>query len=427
MTSVRIEESPSPRLDWRTKGLPPAAEGLTGEEIGALNLDLLAGDLMMPVGLLREAAVRHNIAAMQAFADRNGARLCPHGKTSMSPELFRMQLDAGAWGLTAATAHHVRVYRRLGIRRILLGNSLAGRADIDFVLAELAADPVFDFYALVDSPEAVGRLAAAARAGGLLRPVQLLIECGVEGGRAGVRTSEGAVALARRIRDSSPWLALRGVETFEGIHQTRRDARAEASDMIDRTLIAAHDIAGEGLFDASGPVLLSAGGSAFLDLCAAKLPSELGGRPVERVIRPGCYVTHDHGLYARLTEPEGQRPVGMPELEPALEVWGTVLSTPEPGLAIVGVGKRDVAHDVEPPLPLWRHSPGASAPEPLTQGEVTALWDQHLGLEIPSGLLAVGDLVGFGISHPCATFDRWTALLTIDDSWGVTGAVRTLF
>ena len=414
-------------FDWRTKGLPPAAEGLTGEEIGALGLNLFEGDLLMPVALLRERALHRNIAAMQAFADRNGARLCPHGKTSMSPELFRMQLDAGAWGLTAATAHHVRAYRRLGIPRILLGNGLIGRADIDFVLGEVAADPEFDFYALVDSPEGVDLLASAARQAALPRPVQLLIECGAEGGRAGVRTTELAVALARRIREASPWLALRGVETFEGIHQTRRDARAEAADMIDRTLIAAHDIAGEGLFDARGPVLLSAGGSAFLELCVARLPAELSGLRVERVLRPGCYVTHDHGLYARLTQPDGQRPAGLPELEAALEVWGLVLSRPEPGLAIVGVGKRDAGADVEPPIPLWRYRPGSDGPEPLPALKVGALWDQHLGLEAPPGLIAVGDLIGFGISHPCATFDRWTALLLADEDYRVTGAITTLF
>jgi D-serine dehydratase len=167
-------------------------------------------------------------------------------------------------------------------------------------------------------------------------------------------------------------------------------------------------------------VLLSAGGSAFLDFCAAKLPDAIAGRPVERVIRPGCYVSHDHGLYAALTR--------VPELRPALEVWGAVLSVPEPGLAIVGVGKRDVAHDAGPPLPLLVHRAGAArSPRPADGMAVESLWDQHLSLAAPAGALRVGDLVGFGISHPCATFDRWTALLTVDEGYRVTGAVTTLF
>jgi D-serine dehydratase len=416
----------SPALDWRTKGLPPAAEGCTPETIGRLGLNLLAGDLMLPAAVLRETALKHNIAAMQAFADRNGVHLCPHGKTSMSPELFAMQLETGAWGMTAATAHHVRVYRRLGINRVFLANELAGAADIAFILDEIARDAEFDFYALADSIEGAALLAEAAKQVRCPRPVQLLIETGVAGGRAGVRDAAAALALARQIKASEPWLTLRGVETFEGVRQTRDQARIEAADMIDLALVAAHDIAAEGLF-AEGPVMLTAGGSAFLDLCAAKLPGDLGGRPVERVIRPGCYVTQDHGLYQRLTQPDGRPLPGLPALAPALEVWGAVLSVPEPGLAVIGVGKRDVSYDVEPPLPAWRSRPSDTAPAPVHGMKVIGLWDQHLSLAMEPGQLAVGDMVGFGISHPCATFDRWQALLLVDDAYRITGAVTTLF
>ena len=55
------------------------------------------------------------------------------------------------------------------------------------------------------------------------------------------------------------------------------------------------------------------------------------------------------------------------------------------------------------------------------------MWDQHLSLRDPPGILSVGDLVGFGISHPCATFDRWRALFRIDSAYRVTGTVTTLF
>ncbi|WP_206185413.1 alanine racemase [Sphingosinicella sp. CPCC 101087] len=413
-------------LDWRTKGLPPSAEGLTGPEIGRLGLSLLAGDLMMPSAIIREEALADNIREMQAFADRNGALLCPHGKTSMSPELLRRQLEAGAWGITAATAHHVRVYRRLGIERILLANQLVGRTDLDFVISEIARDPSFDFFCLVDSADGAALLVEAVERVASARPVQVLIETGLEGGRSGVRSTAEALALARAVA-AQPRLALRGVETFEGIRQARPDARLEAADMIDLALIAAHDIAAEGLF-AEGEVLISAGGSGFLDLCAAKLPGRIGGQPVRRVIRPGCYVTHDSGLYARLTGPGGSRLPGLPKLEHALEVWGTVLSLPEPRLAIVGAGKRDLSYDVEPPRPLWVHRPpGEGPPNEATDMTVVAMWDQHLSLSAPDGRLAVGDLVGFGISHPCATFDRWTALLTVDGAHRVTGAVTTLF
>ena len=218
------------RLDWRCKGSPAGTEGLTSDEIGGLGLRLTR-DMMLPVAILRDSALAHNIAAMQSFADRIGARLCPHGKTSMSPELFAMQIAAGAWGMTAATAHHVRVYRRLGIGRVLLANQPVAPADLDWIVAELARDPGFDFYCLADSADIAQRLAAAAERGGLERPIQILIETGAPQGRSGTRNVADALAVARAV-SAAPQLALRGVETFEGIRQTRRGARTEAAAMI---------------------------------------------------------------------------------------------------------------------------------------------------------------------------------------------------
>jgi D-serine deaminase-like pyridoxal phosphate-dependent protein len=170
-------------------------------------------------------------------------------------------------------------------------------------------------------------------------------------------------------------------------------------------------------------LLLSAGGSAFLELCAAQLPSAMAGRAVEKIIRPGCYVTHDHGLYDGLVRP-GM--AGVPALRPAIEVWGAVQSLPEPGLAIVGIGKRDVSHDAGLPRPVRvrRRDAGEGSAAGL---ETIALWDQHASLACRQRALGVGDLVGFGISHPCATFDRWRVLFTADEADRISGFVTTIF
>ena len=134
-------------------------------------------------------------------------------------------------------------------------------------------------------------------------------------------------------------------------------------------------------------------------------------------------MTHDHGLYDALVRPG---PAGVPRLEPALEVWAAVQSLPEPGIAIAGLGKRDVSHDAGLPLPIRVYRPGAGGRS--AAGLTTlALWDQHARLACPPGALAVGDLVGFGISHPCTTFDRWRALFTVDGADRITGAITTIF
>jgi D-serine dehydratase len=192
--------------------------------------------------------------------------------------------------------------------------------------------------------------------------------------------------------------------------------------MIGLAVSAAEAIAGEGLL-AEGPLILSAGGSAFLDLCAAGLPSELAGHEVEKVIRPGCYVTHDHGVYQATVRPGLH---GVPRLQPALEVWAVVQSLPEPGLAIVSLGKRDVSYDAGLPRPVRVHRPGEGE-RPFAGLSTVTLWDQHARLACAPGALRVGDLIGFGISHPCATFDRWRALFLADETDRITGAVTTIF
>jgi len=104
-----------------------------------------------------------------------------------------------------------------------------------------------------------------------------------------------------------------------------------------------------------------------------------------------------------------------------------VVSRPEPGLALLNAGRRDVSHDAGLPMPLRGHSADGVHVD-LSTATVTALSDQHAFLQVPpDNPLAVGDLVGLGISHPCTTLDRWRLLLLVDDDYDVVGSARTYF
>lgn len=414
--------------DWRHKGLPTRAEGGSLAALATLDIDVLRGDCLYPVAILKESALAHNSAWMQRFLALTGALFCPHGKTTMSPELFARQLADGAWGITAATASHVRTYRHFGIGRIFLANQLVGRGNISFVLDELARDPTFDCYALVDSIEGVALLAEAARARSIGRPINLLVEIGALGGRTGVRDHATGLAVARAVAAAAPFLALRGVEAFEGIFQSGDADPAPVESMLDRLIALARACADEKLI-APGDLILSAGGSGFFDLCADRL-ANAGLAAAKVILRSGCYITHDHGLYDRLFAQISARRPDLPTdgLRPALEVWSVVQSTPEPGRVIAALGKRDIGHDVEMPRPLWWFREGVhDAPQPMPPDyAVPALYDQHAFVDGPD-LLRVGDLIGFGVSHPCTTFDKWRMLFTVDDAYRVTGAVTTWF
>jgi D-serine dehydratase len=418
-------------VDGQTKGFPQGHPPLRLGEIGRQGWSLLDGWLDMPLALLKASALDANAAWMSEFLRRSGASLCPHGKTTMAPQLFHRQIALGAWGITLATPHQVRIAHQFGIKRILLGNQLVAPGAIEWIQGVLDADPELDFTCLVDSLESVQRLGEAARG---RRPIPVLLEVGIPGGRAGARDAESALAVARAVK-SAKRLRLRGVECFEGIVMSPDPAtdQARVEAWLDNVGEIAKRCAAEDLFEAE-EVLLSAGGSAYFDLVAARLSSVRLDRPTRVLLRSGCYAFHDVGHYARLVARlEGRLPVAWRApggFRPAIEIWGRVVSRPEPGLALLDFGKRDVPHDIDLPRPILWARPGIhDRPEPVPGGwSLASLYDQHARLVLPlSSELAVGDVVGCGISHPCTAFDKWQLFYVVDDDYRVVDAIRTFF
>jgi D-serine dehydratase len=420
-------------VDPATKGWP--AEGaLPLRDVGRQGWNLLHGDLPLPVAVIKGSALSHNSRWMRSFLEHFGVAICPHGKPTMAPQLFARQLADGAWGITVATVQQLRVCRRFGVTRVIMANQLVGRQAVREVLALLRDDPGFWFACLVDSVALVEQLAAEARAAGQERPVQVLLEGGYEGGRTGCRTLSQALAVARAAA-AAPELTLIGVEGFEGL--IVRPTPAETAAMVDAflgSLVAiAKACAEEDLF-APGRILLSAGGSAFFDQVTRTFRAAGLEREVEVVLRSGCYLTHDSKMYRQFFEQMRDRG---PEIErlgdglqAALEIWAYVQSTPEPGLAIATLGKRDASFDADMPVPEQWFRPGVhERPQALGAGfEVTGLNDQHAHLALPADSpLQVGDMVSFGISHPCTTFDKWQLLYVVDDEYRVTEGIRTFF
>jgi len=428
--------------DWRTtavdgrfKGIPPGIDSIPIGQVAAQRWNLLRGDLALPAAVIRESDLRQNSHWMQQFLRFSGALLCPHGKTTMSPQLFKRQLEDGAWGITISTVQQLCVTRRHGFKRILLANQLVGKVEIRYVLDEIAKDPEFDFFCIVDSVDGVARLAEVARERSPGRPLQVFVEGGYDGGRTGCRTLKEALQVARQVKHGDPYLALCGVEGYEGTLQSSEGShRVKRVRNFVKFLTSVAVTCAEETLYAPGPILLSAGGSAFYDLVAETFGvAPLGGRQ-KVILRSGCYLTHDTGIYQKLYEALRRR---LPNSEhlgsgpvPALEIWTYVQSVPEPNLAILTAGRRDCSHDAGLPVPLKRFRPGEDhAPVRLNSDyQLTDLNDQHAYLRIPSAKsLRVGDMVALGISHPCTTFDKWRILFLVDDHYQITSAIETFF
>lgn len=425
---MTVTDLTDPLLDGTWKGFPPAAGPLRRSAVGAQGWNLLRGDLPLPLAVVHRDALAHNLRWMQDLVARAGIDLAPHGKTTLSPQLFRAQLDAGAWGITVASVAQVAIAVAAGTRRVLIANQVLQAVDLAALAALRQAQPGLFAPFLLDSPAQLAAIEAwHARAGG--PPADVLLELGLAGGRTGCRDAAGALALARAARASGA-VRLVGIECYEGLWAKGDDAADTA--LVQTLMARVHALAAqaesERLFEAD-EVLITAGGSAVFDLVARTLRPALQ-RPVRALLRAGCYITHDDGFYRRMGQAVNRRLSCGSGLQAALRVWCVVLSMPEPGLAVLGAGKRDVSTDMGLPVPLAVSPAGTHATRPApAHWQIDALNDQHAYLRLGADAagLQVGDRVALGISHPCATFDRWRWLAVVDDDLTVVDALTTCF
>ncbi|MEO3871169.1 alanine racemase [Nonomuraea sp. B12E4] len=354
-----------------------------------LGQSVFGGGLGFPLMVVHRDALEHNVATMAAFARGHGMELAPHVKTHMSAEIAARQLAAGAWGLTVATPRQAQVARGFGADRLMVANQVVDPAGLAWAAGELARDPAFEFLSFVDSQAGVDILARAAGS----RPFRVLVELGREGGRAGCRTVDELVRVAAYTQRVSG-VELAGVAGYEGGLATAQEVRKYLGSLQEALeYVRVRD------------PILSVGGSEWFDV----IGRELVATQARILLRSGAYVTHDDGFYREHTP--FNRIEG--ELRPALEVWAHVLSTPEPGLAIVGMGKRDAPYDDGLPIP---RRDGVT---------VLRMQDQHAYVRADG--LVPGELLAFGISHPCTAFDKWRVLPLVDPDYRVVGTISTNF
>ncbi|MFB7735303.1 amino acid deaminase [Streptomyces sp. NPDC056112] len=421
MSTEALARLAEERVDHRFKGLPPDADGLTVGELTAQRRNLFTDGFSTPVLALSAERLEHNLKLMETYAARHGLAFAPHGKTSMAPRLFHRQLEHGAWGITLAVPHQVRVARAFGISRVFLANELVDPAALRWVAAELAADPSFRFVCYVDSVRGVRLMDEALK--GAARPVDVVVELGAgEGARTGVRTEAECLAVADAVA-AADTLRLVGVAGYEGEVPRADPERVRA--WLARLVALAVDLDKAGKFAHTEEIVVSAGGSAWFDAVAevfAGIP-ELS-LPVLKLLRSGAYVSHDDGHYRRIT-PFNRVPAEG-ALEPAFRLWAQVVSRPSPEQAFANAGKRDAAHDLDLPFAQVVRRDGVE--RPATGVEVTGLSDQHAWLSTASGAeLEVGDWVGLGLSHPCTSFDKWPLIPVAEADGTVVEYVRTFF
>lgn len=427
-----LSRSDTQRLSTTMRGIP-LVDGVAAKEIGSQRWSPAQGDLALPALTLDEAAFAANRDLFLRWCASAGVAVAPHAKTPMSAELARSLREAGAWGTTVANIQQAAVLLAHGERRLLLANEIGGLAAGRRLGALLGAYPDVEFHAFADSPAAVAALAEAARIAGRSE-LSVLVELGA--GRAGARDRATIEAIIAAVLTADR-LVLGGVATYEGAAATSdADETIRAISVLMERTIETFALARAAA--PQQPLIISAGGSAYFDVVARALaPVAQADGNATVLLRSGALFFADHGIYTRAFAGidrrggllvDGTRHSAAESFRPALTLWAEVLSRPEPGLAIAGFGMRDASFDQGLPVPLRVFRDGAEQQGLAATLAVTRLNDQHAFLSVASeNALAVGDVIAFGISHPCTCLDRWRLIFALDANGVVTRALPTQF
>jgi D-serine dehydratase len=403
-----------------------AAKGVPSIDDHAAGWNLFGDHTTLPAAVILGDALERNSAMMADYCHRNGVSLAPHGKTTMSPELFELQIRAGAWAITAAGVHQARVMADAGVPRVLIANEVTAPGDIRWLAERVRSG--FEVLCYVDSIVGAQLLHDVMITHAPSSRLGVLVELGVPGGRTGARTVEEALRVAGAVAELQS-LHLAGVSGFEGIISGTVDATAEerVDDFLCRLAELAEELIERDLASEAEEFVVSAGGSVFFDRVVTALTGVRSPRPVRVVMRSGCYLTHDDGVIDELS-PLGNRHEAFGEVfHAALEVWAAVLSRPETGRIILGAGRRDMSTDgLLPVAKKWVRRGTHEVNELAVRPRVINVDDQHAYIDVDSSWdVCVGDYVGLGISHPCTTFDKWRVIAVVDADYNVVDVVTT--
>ena len=333
-----------------------------------------------PALVLDKAKLERNIRRMADFAAGGPAKLRPHAKTHKCVEIAKLQLDAGAVGITCAKVGEAEAMVDGGIADILIANQIVGPLKIARLVALAGRCTVT---VAVDDADNVRRLSAAAVAAGVTLGVFLEVNVGMD--RCGVEPGEPALALARQVTDA-PGLVFAGLQAYEGhLQNVVPFAEREARTRVDmrKALTAKEHIEAAGL-----PVAAVSG-------CGTGTHTVTGRLPWMTELQCGSYATMD-AQYAS---------VGGADYENALTVLVTVISRPRPEMAIVDAGLKAV-------------TPEFGDPTVLVEG---AAWhdfsEEHgeVALSGPAQGLRVGDKIELIPRHGCTTVNLYDRYHVIED------------
>jgi len=333
-----------------------------------------------PALLLDGKALKVNIRRMaEHFATRH-CKLRPHFKSHKCTTIARLQMEAGAVGITCAKLGEAEVLADAGIRNILIANQIVGPLKIQRLI-DLCRRA--DVMVAVDSVENVKMLSAGAAAAGVT--IGVLVEVDVGMGRCGVAAGQPAVDLARVVT-ASPGLRFDGLQGYEGHCVDLRDKNERANKTL-QSLKLLVDTRRQ-IERAGIPVkIVSGGGTGTLDLT--------GHQEGIDELQAGSYAAMDW-WYSDIR----------PEFQQAMSILVTVISRPKPGIIVIDVGRKGVGAEWGPPR--IKSLPGAEV--------VSYSSEEHMKIAVPeASTIQIGDRIEIIPSHGCTTSNLYPEFVVHED------------
>ena len=393
------------------KSFPIESYGSSINDFISKKPNIFKSGFQFPLMVLKKDALMNNINLMAKYCASVGAELAPHVKTTMSPQIAKLQVDAGAYALTIANLWQAEVFRKFGFNKLIIANEVLDQNSINRI-SDLNKSGQAEIIFYVDSLNGLDVIKKFTPKDGLQN---LFIEIGTDNGRGGVRDLYLVKQIAEAINQDSR-LQLRGVTGFEGAvpNANRTNKGEEDVRNFCRKIVSAAEVSYK--FRSQHKFIISAGGSAYFEIVS----EELNKFNKEKIflLRSGGYVTHDSKYYEEIYPFRSS----VDKFQPAIEVWAQVVSNPEPGFGVLNLGKRDVGCDLHNPIPTQKYSKSIEG----FSGVIEKLNDQHAFMKSLESF-ENADLIGLGVSHPCTTFDKWRLIPLVNDNYDVVDCIHTFF
>lgn len=358
--------------------------------------------LNTPVLVIDADALQRNIEAMAAFARAHKIALRPHAKTHKSAHIAQMQIDAGAVGVCCAKLGEAEALAQGGVDDILITSPVVTPQAIARLVS--LASRIKSLRVVVDNPQNVDALAAAASAADIVLQVIVDIDPGIR--RTGVASPEAALDLGQRIA-ALPSLKYRGVQFYCGQQQHIESFADRRSAIDERTVYLSSVVAllaGEGL----APEIITGGGTG-----THRIDASLG---VFNELQVGSYVFMDRQYNECDLTGDGVAP-----FETALFIDARVISANAPSMATLDSGFKSMSTDGGLPTIV----DGA----PITSA-FFFMGDEHAALIAPGHEFKLGDLVTLAVPHCDPTVNLYDAFHVVRDGalvdiWPVTARGRS--